>query len=98
LKRWLVRQFCPTRSRAWPAREAVEASTVAVVGFSIVFVLWSRDVERPVVGCVFDSNHVLAVGVAVNVIGASAGECVASYLAQSDDTLMFNRVFIVTST
>ena len=70
---WLVRQFCPFRSHAWPARETTEAVTVTVVGFDIVVVLGRERVECAVVGCVFDGGHVLAVGVPLDVVWARAG-------------------------
>ncbi len=64
LKRWLVRQFLPSRSYIRPAREVTETITVAVFGFGLVFV-GGEGVEGPVVGRVFDGSHVFVVGVPV---------------------------------
>lgn len=36
LERWLVRQFLPACSHAWPTREATEPVAVTVFGFGVV--------------------------------------------------------------
>ena len=88
LKRWFVRQFLPSRSHAWPARESVKAVAVAVFGFGIVFVLGGECVERPVVGCVFDGGHVLAECVAVDVVRASVCHRVTGHVVDGDGVLV----------
>ena len=84
LNRWLVRQFLPPRSYAWPAREAIEAATVAVVWFGLVVVVrWER-IERPVVDCSFDGGHVLAERITVDVMRACASHQFLGHIVEGE--------------
>ncbi len=84
----VVRQFLLSRSHARPAREITEAVAVTIVWFDIVLVLRRERIECPVVGCVFDGGHVLAEGVAVDVVRTRAGHQFVSHVVDGDCVLV----------
>ena len=92
MKRWLVWQFFSSHSHARPAREPVEAVTVAVFGFGVV-ALCVECVECAVVGCVFDSRHVFTEGVPVDVMRARAGHQFVSHV-DGESVLVGCRVLV----
>jgi hypothetical protein len=83
-----------SRLYAWPAREAIEALTVAAFGFGIVFTLRGEHIERPVVGRVFDSGHVFAEGVPMDVVQTGAGRQFVGPVVDGDGVLVFSGVLV----
>jgi hypothetical protein len=79
----LVRQFFATRTNARPAREVVETLTIAIVWFGIVVVLRREGIERPIHRA-FDSGHVFAVGVPVNVVRTRASHQFVGHVVDGD--------------
>ncbi len=96
----LVRQFLPSRLHARPARETIEAVTITVFWSGIAFILGWEGLKRLVVGCVFDCGHMLAGGIAVDVVRARTSHC--SLVTSSMETVYrcsagFSWLSVVTS-
>jgi hypothetical protein len=61
-----------------------ETITVAVFGFDLVSVVRGEYIERPVIGCIFESGYMLAGDVAVNIVRAGAGHQVFGHVVDGD--------------
>jgi hypothetical protein len=90
----LVRQFFSSRSHARPAWEAIETVTVAVYGFGLVVVLGRECIDCSIVGCGFDSSHVCAERVAVEVVRTRAGHQFLSRVVDGDSVLVVFGVLV----
>ncbi len=63
--------------------------------YTLVFVvLGGERLERPVVGCVFDSGHVFAEGIAVDVVRARTGHQFVGHVVNGDHVLVVCRVLV----
>jgi hypothetical protein len=95
LKRWLIRQFLPSRSHARPAREATETVTIAVLWLGVVFaVLRWECLERPIVSRGFDGGHVFAEGVPVDVVRAGTSHQFVGHVVDGDHVLVFSGILV----
>jgi hypothetical protein len=90
----LVRQYLAAFSHALPAGEPVEAVAAIVLWFGIVVVLRRERLERPIVGCVFDGDHVFAEGVAVDVMQAHTCHQFFGHIVDGDKVLVFCGVLV----
>ncbi len=62
---------------------------------TLVFVvLGGERRERPVVGCVFDGGHVLADGIAVNVMRTRTGHQFVGHVVDGDNVVVFSGVLV----